>query len=118
MRHLHAAQMLIMEQSCLAVKHCKGDTKTIGVFVGAGSALISDEGGTGRGQKLQSHSPSIYAGNGGAACMASGRVSFVLGLGGPCVSLDTACSSSLVAVHLAVGAFHDMECASGIATGV
>lgn len=33
--------------------------------------------------------------------IASGRLSFVLGLHGMCVSIDTACSSSLVAVHSA-----------------
>ncbi|WP_428836488.1 type I polyketide synthase [Streptomyces cheonanensis] len=33
--------------------------------------------------------------------MASGRVSYVLGLEGPSVSLDTACSSALTSLHLA-----------------
>lgn len=35
-------------------------------------------------------------------CMASGSISYLLGLRGPSLTLDTACSSSLVAVDLAV----------------
>ncbi|MFF9870393.1 type I polyketide synthase [Streptomyces sp. NPDC013953] len=39
--------------------------------------------------------------SGSSVSVASGRVSYVLGLSGPAVTLDTACSSSLVALHLA-----------------
>jgi acyl transferase domain-containing protein len=35
-------------------------------------------------------------------CMASGAISYLLGLRGPSLSLDTACSSSMVAVDLAI----------------
>ena len=50
--------------------------------------------------------------------VASGRVSFVLGLHGPCTTIDTACSSSLVASHSAVRALQHDECKQHLVTGV
>ena len=47
-----------------------------------------------------------------------GRVSYALGLGGPCVSTDTACSSSLVAVHLAHRGLLNNEAPAALAAGV
>src|SRR5262249_1946705 len=40
-------------------------------------------------------------GTGGAGALLSNRLSYLLGLLGPSLTLDTACSSSLVALHLA-----------------
>ncbi|MBS1799659.1 MAG: polyketide synthase, partial [Acidobacteria bacterium] len=56
--------------------------------------------------------------SGVASSVAAGRISYVLGLNGPAVSLDTACSSSLVAVHLACEGLRNGECSAALAGGV
>ena len=60
----------------------------------------------------------VYAVTGGAVSVASGRLSFALGVQGPCLSVDTACSSALVAMHAGGDAVRGVECGSAVALGV
>ncbi|WP_119184978.1 type I polyketide synthase [Mycobacterium decipiens] len=107
-------QRLILEVSWEALEHAGIDPLSLrgsatGVFTGIFAASYGnrDTGG------LQG-----YGLTGTSISVASGRVSYVLGLEGPAVSVDTACSSSLVAIHYAMGALRSGECDLALAGGV
>jgi acyl transferase domain-containing protein/acyl carrier protein len=110
-------QRVLLETSWAALEHARIDADTArrattGVFAGLMGedygipVLMSDEDLGG------------YISTGTTPAVASGRVSYALGLTGPALTVDTACSSSLVAVHLAAQALRRGDCTLALAGGV
>jgi acyl transferase domain-containing protein/SAM-dependent methyltransferase/acyl carrier protein len=84
-----------------------------GVFVGIAASDYLELVKAGDVTRIDPHFAS-----GVAHSVASGRLSYVLGLQGPAVSIDTACSSSLVSVHLACQSLLVGDCRMALAGGV
>ena len=85
-----------------------------GVFVGAAGSDYAY-------MQMKSGDPTVFGphfASGIAHSVLSGRVSYLLGLQGPSITIDTACSSSLVAIHLACQALRNRECRLALAGGV
>ena len=58
-----------------------------------------------------------HTSSGTAHSIAAGRISYLLDLRGPCMTVDTSCSSSLVAVHLACQNLRNQDCRMAMAGG-
>ena len=85
---------------------------TTGVFVGISAndyhtLQLSDK-----------HHIDVHTNSGGTLSIAANRVSYMLDLRGPSLSIDTACSSALVAVSLACQAIWSGECEGALTGGV
>jgi len=84
-----------------------------GVFIGITSIGYANYL-TGNGQ----HDLDMYTMMGDNCSIATGRLSYLLGLGGPNLAVDTACSSSLVATHLACTSLRNRESNLALVGGV
>ncbi|MGV0586840.1 SDR family NAD(P)-dependent oxidoreductase [Mycobacteroides chelonae] len=106
-------QRLLLEVSWEALEHARIDPTSLagtdsGVFIGIYS--------TGYGSTAtEAHHGYLITGT--SSSVASGRLSYVLGLHGPAITIDTACSSSLVAVHQACQSLRNQECSLALAGG-
>ena len=117
-RRLDPQQRLLLEVGWEALEHATIDPRGLagsrtGVFVGIAEAeylqLMRRDSGD---------PPEMYDLTGTSASVASGRLSYHLGLQGPNIALDTACSSSLVAIHLAIASLRRRESDMALAGGV
>jgi len=122
-RAMDPMAMLVLETTYGALSDSSSDSRAklanapIGFFLGAGGST----GGTGGETSSPSEAkkaPSVYSATSGALSVLSGRLSYTLGLTGPCQTTDTACSSSLVAAHQAVSALKLGESPAAAVAGV
>ncbi|MEO8057468.1 MAG: SDR family NAD(P)-dependent oxidoreductase [Burkholderiales bacterium] len=112
-------QRLLLEVSWEALEHAgqapdRLERSATGVFIGMCSSDYAY-------MQLKSEDTSLldaHFTSGVAHSIVSGRLSYLMGLQGPSLTIDTACSSSLVAVHLACQSLRSGESRMALAGGV
>ncbi len=115
-RSMDPQQRLVLETTWEALERATIDPRSLrgsatGVYVGAAHSGYGETGadiGGSEGHLLL----------GGSAAVIAGRVSYLLGLEGPAMTIDSMCSSALVAIHQARRAIQAGECTAAVAGGV
>ncbi len=101
-----------LERACINPLSLNGSPT--GVFLGVCTHDYSDL--ISKSKSLEDSN--VYLATGNASSILAGRLSYFLGLQGPCLALDTACSSSIVAIHTACKNLQSEECQLALAGGV
>jgi amino acid adenylation domain-containing protein len=99
-----------IEDAGIAPNELRGDA--VGVFVGiAGNDYA--------GLQMPNHAGTdVHTNSGCTHSIASNRISYLLDLKGPSISIDTACSSALVAMSQACHSIWDGQCSAALTGGV
>ncbi|MGW7524963.1 type I polyketide synthase [Streptomyces sp. NPDC054783] len=117
-QYVDPQQRLLLETAWEALENANINPTSLrggngGVYVGASSVDYALEMTDLAYEDLDGHLAS-----GTTAFPLSGRLSYFLGLHGPCMSVDTACASALTALHLAVEGLRRGECEIALCGGV
>ncbi len=111
-------QRILLESCWEALEHAGRSPRSLhGSSTGVFIALTNNDYYNlllGRGEEMLD----TYLATGTSPSIAAGRISYVLGLLGPAITIDTSCSGSLVAVHMACRSLRQGECNMALAGGV
>lgn len=116
---LDPQQRLLLEVTWESLEHAGIAPSSIvgtraGIFVGISTLDYANM----IGEQVGLRNGDAYSASGSAHSIASGRLSYFLGVHGPNYVVDTACSSSIVAIHNAIISLRNGETGLAIAGGV